>query len=97
MTDESAHNNPQDPKEERFTRMEEKVDDISRNMVLLMANIARKLGLFREVGGSKHSYQLNENRDLKTRTLAQKTHIFAHKTSKSIPKSKSGATDSTIF
>ena len=25
----------------------------------------------------KHSYQLNENCDLKTRTLAQKTHIFS--------------------
>jgi hypothetical protein len=25
----------------------------------------------------KHSYQLNENCDLKTRTLAPKTHIFA--------------------
>jgi hypothetical protein len=28
----------------------------------------------------QQSYQLNENCDLKTRTLAQKTHIFAKKT-----------------
>jgi hypothetical protein len=38
--------------EERFVRLEEKVIDISRNMSLLMVALARKLGPFREVGGS---------------------------------------------
>jgi hypothetical protein len=50
-----------------------------------------------EPDDQKHSYQLNENCDLKTRTLALKTHIFPQKTRKLTPKSKSGATSTTIF
>jgi hypothetical protein len=40
---------------------------------------------------------LNENCDLKIRTMVQKTHIFLSKTPKSTPVSKSGATGSTPF
>jgi hypothetical protein len=52
MVDESVHNNPRDPTEERFVRLEEKVTDISHNMSLLMVALASKLRPFREVGGS---------------------------------------------
>jgi len=50
--DESFQNNSQDLVEERFTRLEEKFVDISRNMVVLMATLAINLGLFGEVRGS---------------------------------------------
>jgi hypothetical protein len=43
MVDESVHNNPRDPVEERFARLEEKFIDISRNMALLMVALASKL------------------------------------------------------
>jgi hypothetical protein len=36
MEDEFVHKNPRNLVEERFLRLEEKVDDISRNMTLLM-------------------------------------------------------------
>jgi hypothetical protein len=42
MVDESIHNNPQDPVEEIFVRLEEKVIDISHNMTLLMVALANK-------------------------------------------------------
>jgi hypothetical protein len=51
MVDESIHNKPRDPAEERFARLEEKVADISRNMSLLVAVLTRNIGLFREFGG----------------------------------------------
>jgi hypothetical protein len=52
MVDESINNNPQDPREEGFVRLEEQVTDISHNMSLLMATLASKLRLIREVGDS---------------------------------------------
>ena len=45
----------------------------------------------------KQIYQLKKNYDLKTRTLSKNTRIFHKKKSKSTPKSKSGATGSTMF
>jgi hypothetical protein len=52
MVDESIHNNPVDPIEEIFVRLEDQVIDISHNMALLMASIANLLKLFGEFGGS---------------------------------------------
>jgi hypothetical protein len=52
MVDEFVHNNPRDPPEERFSRLEEKVDEISRNMALLMEALENKPGPFEVVGGS---------------------------------------------
>jgi len=51
MANEYIHNNPQDPVEERFVKLEEKFVDISCNMSLLMKTLSRKIKLFREVGG----------------------------------------------
>jgi hypothetical protein len=51
MVDEYVHNNPRDPIEEKFVRLEEKVIDISCNMSLLMVALASKLRPFIEVGG----------------------------------------------
>ena len=39
MVGESFHNNPRDPIEERFARLEEQVTDISRNMFLGCAGV----------------------------------------------------------
>jgi hypothetical protein len=48
MANESIHNNPRDPTEERFVWLEEKVTDISCNMFLLMMALSNKLGPFGE-------------------------------------------------
>ena len=67
MADESVHNNPRDPTEEIFVRLEEQVTGISRN-TSLMAALARKLIPFREVGGSnleiRSDGKLGDNEDL---------------------------------
>jgi hypothetical protein len=52
MIDEYVHNNPQDPTEERFGTMEEKSIGISRNMSLLMVDLARNLKSYRDIEGS---------------------------------------------
>jgi hypothetical protein len=52
MVDEFFHNNPRDALEKRFSRLEEKVFDISRNMALLVVALANKFRPFKEVGGS---------------------------------------------
>jgi hypothetical protein len=52
MADESVHNNPRDPTEERFEWLEAQVVDISHNMNLLMVALARKLRPFGDDGGS---------------------------------------------
>jgi hypothetical protein len=52
MVDESVHNNPRDPAEERFERLEAQVVNISHNMNLLMAALARNLEPFGDDGGS---------------------------------------------
>jgi hypothetical protein len=52
MEDEYVHDNPQDPAEERFVRLEEKVTNISRNMALLITTLSNNLGPFREAKGS---------------------------------------------
>jgi hypothetical protein len=49
MTDESIHNNPRDPAEERFEQLEEQVVDINYNMKLFMESNLRPL---RDDGGS---------------------------------------------
>jgi hypothetical protein len=68
MVDESAHNNPRYPQEERFQRLEEKIVDMCRNMPLLMVYLARNLRPFREVGGLNSKIGLDEkpwdNKDL---------------------------------
>jgi hypothetical protein len=46
MVNEFVHNNPQDPMEERFVRLEEKVFDISYNMTLLMEAMENKFRSF---------------------------------------------------
>jgi hypothetical protein len=51
MVDESVHNNPRDPTEERL-EWEAQVADINRNMNLLMAALASKLEPFEDDGGS---------------------------------------------
>jgi hypothetical protein len=59
MANESIHNNPRDPVEERFARLEEKFTDIFYNMSLLVAALAIKLGPFREVEGSNLEIKSN--------------------------------------
>jgi hypothetical protein len=44
--------------EERFARLEEKIDDRSHNMFLLMTTLKSKLRLLREVGGSNSEIKL---------------------------------------
>jgi hypothetical protein len=46
MADEYVHNDPQDPGEDIFVRLEEKVDNISCNMTLLMEALANKIRSF---------------------------------------------------
>jgi hypothetical protein len=47
--------------------MEEQVVDISRNMALLLADLANKFGTFREVGGSNSKNRFDEKgRDSET-------------------------------
>jgi hypothetical protein len=48
----SVHNDPRDPAEEIFERLEAQVIDISRNMNLLMAALASKREPFGDDGGS---------------------------------------------
>jgi hypothetical protein len=43
MADEYVHKNPRDPVEERFLRMEERFNEITRNMSLLMEDPARNI------------------------------------------------------
>jgi hypothetical protein len=45
--------------DERFTRLEEKVVNMSGNMFLLMAALASKLGPFEEVGGLNSEIRLD--------------------------------------
>jgi hypothetical protein len=52
MVDVSSDNNPLNVAEERFSKLEEQVTDISRNMALLMENLLNKFIPFGEVGGS---------------------------------------------
>jgi hypothetical protein len=52
MVDESVHNDPRDPAEEIFLRMEEQVTHICHNMSFLMVALARKFSPFGEVGDS---------------------------------------------
>jgi hypothetical protein len=52
MADESVPQNPQDPAEERFARLEEKFIDISRSISLLMEALVSNIELFWEVRGS---------------------------------------------
>jgi hypothetical protein len=59
MEDESIHDNPQYPTEERLARLEEKVTDLSRNMSLLMEDLENKMRPFKEVGGSKSKIRSN--------------------------------------
>jgi hypothetical protein len=61
MVDESSHHNHQDASKAIFVRLEEKVTNISCNMVLLMVALANKFGPFKEVGGSKLEVELDEN------------------------------------
>jgi hypothetical protein len=46
MANEFVHNNPRDTVKERFTRLEEKVTNISHNVSLLMVTLASKLKSF---------------------------------------------------
>jgi hypothetical protein len=52
MADESVHNNPRDPIEEIFMRLEEKVVGISHNMALITVALEIKVGSFGEARGS---------------------------------------------
>jgi hypothetical protein len=52
MENEFVHNNPQDPAEEIFERLEVQVIDINRSMNLLVLALASKLGPFGDDGGS---------------------------------------------
>jgi hypothetical protein len=52
MVEKSVHNNPQDPIEEIFERLEVQVTDIGHNMKLLMEYPTDKVGIFRDDGGS---------------------------------------------
>jgi hypothetical protein len=52
MADKFVHNNPRNPMEERFLKLEEKFVDVSRNMALLMEALASNLEPFEDVGGS---------------------------------------------
>jgi hypothetical protein len=73
MVDESSRNNPWGEVEERFSKMEGKVVDISCNMSLLMESLKNKFGplgtvgdsnkqvwTFGEVGGSNTKFGLDE-------------------------------------
>jgi hypothetical protein len=50
MAGRSIHNNPQDPKSERFKMLEAQVTDINRNMNLLMASLISDLRPFGDDG-----------------------------------------------
>jgi hypothetical protein len=52
MVNESSDNNTRDEEDEIFTKIEEKVSNISCNMALLMTTLANKFGPFGEVGDS---------------------------------------------
>jgi hypothetical protein len=58
MTDEFVHNNPQDPAKQIFEQLEVQVVDITHNMNLLMASLARNLKLFGCDGGSSSKNRL---------------------------------------
>jgi hypothetical protein len=51
MADESVHNNPQYPTEDRFEQLKVQVSNISRHMNLLMVALARKCETFEDDGG----------------------------------------------
>jgi hypothetical protein len=51
MADKYVHNNPPDPTEKRFERLEAQVVNIRCNMNLLMTALASKLRSFRDDGG----------------------------------------------
>jgi hypothetical protein len=53
MEDDFVHKNPWDGMEERFSRLEEKVVDISHNMALIMASLENNFIPFEEVGFSR--------------------------------------------
>jgi len=64
MENEYVHNNPQDPIDERFERLEAQVTDISCNMNLLMVAIARNIGPFKDDGGSNSNIRLGGNQEI---------------------------------
>jgi hypothetical protein len=64
MVDESSHNNPWDEVEERFSKLEEQVIDISCNMALLMVALENKFGPFGEVGGSNSKLDWMRNQEI---------------------------------
>ena len=52
MASEYVHNNPRDPVEERFERLEVQVPNISHNMNFLMVDLERNIKQLRDYGGS---------------------------------------------
>jgi hypothetical protein len=52
MADEYVHNNPRDPAEERFERLETQVTNIEINMNLLIVALEIKIEPFIDNGGS---------------------------------------------
>ena len=57
MGDESVKK-PRDSADVRFSRLEQQVTDINRNLNLLMVALSNKLGIFGEDGGSKKEEKL---------------------------------------
>jgi hypothetical protein len=64
MVDE-YNSNPKDELEERFTKLEAQVFDISYNMVILMSSLERKFRPFGELGNSNSMLALMGNLKIK--------------------------------